>query len=117
MLARIVMFFCFLLYGAPFLLIAAVQKNGNTPIPFWSGGEDKLRDTVTDCKGYNAEMARLYRQYGGLIVIAAICALINPLVGMILFGAGCTVGIYLVYKRYKMILAKYRFLKNGKEAL
>ena len=107
MLSRIVISFCFLLCGAPFLLVASVQKNGDMPISFWSGGEKKLKGTVTDCKGYNVEMARLYRQYGSLIVLAAACALIHPLVGTILFGAECTVGIYLVYKRYKAILEKY----------
>lgn len=107
MLPRIVISLCFLLCGAPFLLIAAVQKKSNTPISFWSGGEKKLKGMVTDCERYNAEMACLYRKYGNLIVAAAVCTLIYPPFGMILFGVECTVGIYLVHRRYKAILEKY----------
>lgn len=107
MAERLIPALCFLLYAAPFLYLAIWQRESGTPISFWSGGEQTLKAQIQDCRGYNAEMARLYLRYGGMSAAAAVCCLLYPLAGFLVFGAVLTAGTFLVYRGYRRALAKY----------
>ncbi len=108
MLAKIVMFVCCVLCAVPFLIISAYNRdNAITPITFWSGGEGKLKKKLQDIQGYNGEMAAVYRKCALAFLMAGAGALIHMAVGLVILVFDCTVGIYLVHRRYKMILRKY----------
>lgn len=108
MLERIVMCVCCIMCSIPFLIISLFDKDsGLTPIPFWSGSENNLKKQLKDIKGYNAEMAIIYKKYAMAFGAAAIGSLIYPLIGIVTLVFNCTVGIYLVYKKYKLIVKRY----------
>ena len=61
MVGRIVALVCCLLCAFPFFVIGVYNKDSSEPINFWSGGTS-LKDKVKDVKGYNTEMAGLYKK-------------------------------------------------------
>lgn len=106
MIGRIIGAFSCLLCAFPFFLIPRYSKESNTPIAFWSG-DSTLKEKVTDVPKYNAEMASLYQKYAISFLISAIAFAVAPEVGIVLLCLNCTVGIYLLYRCYKKILARY----------
>ncbi len=109
MLQGIIMFVSFLMCAVPFLIIGVSGKdNSMTPIPFWSGSENDLKKQLKDIKQYNLEMASLYRLCGVVFLVTGIVSFIHPVIGLIMFGCDCTVGIFLAYQNYKKVLDKYR---------
>lgn len=60
MVGRIVALVCCLLCAFPFFVIGVYNKDSSEPINFWSG-DTSLRDKVKDIKGYNTEIAGLYK--------------------------------------------------------
>lgn len=108
MAAKIIMFVCCLMCGVPFLIISAYNRsNAITPIVFWSGSEEKLKRELKDIQGYNGEMAAIYQKCAFAFLLAGIGAFIHVAVGMLLLVFDCTIGIYLVFRKYKMILQKF----------
>ena len=99
MAGRIVGLIACLLCAVPFLIIGVYDRESSTPISFWSG-DKSLMEKVHNVAGYNKEMADLYKK----CAIAFVAAGVGCLIHLIL---GCTVGIYVVYKSYKVILRKY----------
>lgn len=108
MLERVVMCVCCIMCSIPFLIVSSFNKDSRlTPIPFWSGSENNLKEQLKDIKGYNAEMAIIYKRYAAAFGAAAIGSLVYPLIGIVILIFNCTAGIYLVYKKYKLAVKKY----------
>lgn len=106
MAGRIAGFVCFLLCAFPFWVIGAYNKDSSEPIHFWSG-DTSLKDKVRDVKGYNAEMAQLYKRCALFFLLTGIVFVVFPIGGIVLTVFACSVGIYLAYRVYKRILERY----------
>ena len=107
MIERIIMLVSFFMCAVPFWIISIFNKDSTTPISFWSGGENKLKGKLNNIKGYNHEMALLYRKCAVSFWIAGICSCIHPIIGIIMGGLECTIGVFFVYRNYKKILTEY----------
>ena len=101
------MLICLFMCAVPFLIISVFNKDSVTPITFWSGGENKLKDKINNINAYNQEMALLYRKCAIAFLIAGICSCIHPIIGIILVVLECTIGVFFVYRNYKKILNKF----------
>lgn len=106
MVGKVIVFVCCLLCAIPFLIIAHFNKHSDIPINFWSG-DDSLKDKVTNVAKYNARMAKLYRNCSIAFITTGICCFVLPIIGVILLCLECTVGIYIVYRKYKKILNEF----------
>lgn len=106
MAAKIISFICYMLCAIPFWVIAKHGKNGQDPISFWTG-DTSLKDKVKDVAAYNREMAALYTAFGWVFFVAAVGSVVHPLVGVGIAVVASTVGIFVLYRVYKKILAKY----------
>ncbi len=107
MVERIIILICFFMCAVPFLIISIFNKNSMTPIAFWSGSENTLKNQVKNVKDYNLEMASLYKKCAIAFLITGVCSCIHPVAGMVMLGVECTLGIYFVYKKHKSILNQY----------
>ena len=90
----------------PFFIISKYEKDSKDPITFWSG-DKTLKKIVKDVKGYNGEMAEVYRKCAWAFMIAGLGCLIYMPIGIGLISLECTVGIYVVWRIYKKVLKKY----------
>lgn len=90
----------------PFFIIGYFDKDSKEPVGFWSG-DKSLKEKVKDVKGYNQEMAKLYKRCGQVFVVTGVLCVLHMGVGTICIVLECTVGIYLVWRWYKRILSKY----------
>lgn len=106
MAGRIVGLVCFLLCAFPFFVISIYNKDSSEPINFWSG-DTTLKGKVKDIKGYNMEMAGLYKKCALFFLLTGILFVVFPVAGVVLLVFGCTAGIYLSYRIYKRILERY----------
>ena len=106
MVGRIISLVCCLLCSFPFLIISIYSRDSDEPISFWSG-DTSLKDKVKEIKGYNVEMAGLYKNCAFFFGLNGILFVIFPAAGMVMLVFGCTAGIYLAYRVYKRILGKY----------
>ncbi|MGN0339062.1 MAG: hypothetical protein ACI4D0_01055 [Lachnospira sp.] len=106
MAGRIIGFISCVMCAVPLLIIAIYNKDSKEPISFWSG-DKTLKGKVTNIKEYNREMALLYKRWAISFIIAGIGVIVIPVVGVILICLDCTLGIYLVYRKYKRILSMY----------
>lgn len=106
MIERIILCFCSLLCAFPFYAFPMIGKDSREPMSFWTG-DTSLKGKVLDVKAYNLAMFRLYKKYGAVFVVAAVCSAVYPLAGLVILLLNSTLGIYLVYRKYKSILAKY----------
>jgi len=106
MAERIIFLVCCLLCSFPFLVISIYNKDNREPINFWSG-DTSLKDKVKDIKGYNTEMAGLYKKCALFFLLTGILFIIFPIAGIVLSVFDCSIGIYLAYRVYKGILEKY----------
>lgn len=97
---------CSFLCALPFLIAGIFMKKGSEPINFWSG-DYSLKDKVKDIPSYNAEMSALYLKYGLSFLLASVLFFFAPIAAMIIIGLCCSVGVFLVYRKYKQILGKY----------
>ena len=82
------------------------MKDGKDPISFWSG-DNSLKGKIKDVSGYNKEMALVYKRYSFVLIGTAFVSLINVIAGMVIITLDITVGIFIVYRRYKNILDRY----------
>ncbi len=106
LVGRIVGLVCFLLCAFPFFVIGVYNKDSSEPINFWSG-DTSLKDKVKDVKGYNTEMAGLYKKCAVCFLLNGILFVVFPIAGIVLCVFDCSVGIYLAYRIYKGILERY----------
>ncbi len=56
---------------------------------------------------YNKEMANLYGKCAIAFLVTGIGFAAFPIIGAILVGFDCSVGIYIAYRSYKRILKTY----------
>ena len=104
---RIIGCFSCILCALPFLYLAWEGKQKNAaPIAFWSG-DNTLKDKVKNIPAYNREMARLYQACSAAFFLSGALCLVYPPLGVALICLLCTAGIYLMWRTYKSILAKY----------
>ena len=106
MVGRIVGLVSFLLCAFPFFIISVFNKDSAEPIAFWSG-DTSLKDKISDMRAYNIEMAGLYKKCAMSFVLTGILFAMFPVAGIILLAFECSIGIYLAWKSYKKILARY----------
>lgn len=106
MLGRIIGLISCLMCAFPFLVIGVFNKDSKEPISFWSG-DTTLKSKVKNVVEYNGKMAVLYKKCGIVFIISGIGWFISPVVGVIMICFDCTLGIWLVYKRYRKILDLY----------
>jgi len=106
MIENIVCLVACILCAIPFMIMAKYDKIGQTPIPFWSG-DTSLKNKVKDVQGYNQQMAKLYGKCAWAFVITGVSFFLWKwlAIGLLIFD--CSVGIYIVYRCYKKILAQY----------
>ncbi len=77
MVGRIISLVCCLLCSFPFLIISIYSRDSDEPISFWSG-DTSLKDKVKDIKGYNVEMAGLYKNCAFFFGLNGILFVIFP---------------------------------------
>lgn len=106
LVGNIIGMICCLMCSLPFFILAAFGRNGDEPINFWSG-DTTLKTKVRNVEEYNKQMAALYRKYAAAFVAAGFGCLFWPVMGMVMIGLNCTLGIYLVYRNYKKILRQH----------
>ncbi len=106
LVGRIIALVACLMCAIPFLIISRYEKDSREPIPFWSG-DTSLKVKVKDVHKYNREMCSLYQKCAIAFLITGLSFMASVPVGIILLGFDCTLGIYMVYRRYKKILSKY----------
>ncbi len=108
MAERIVLLICCFLCAIPYFIISFYNKNNEiTPISFWSGGENKLKKQIKDIKGYNGEMAEVYKKCALAFFVCGMGGIIYPMIGYVFLACICTIGLFWVYKKYKKILEHY----------
>lgn len=93
---------CFLC-ASPFLGLAITGKNRCEPISF-KNDVTALKETLQNIPEFNREVARLYIRYGLALTAAGILTLPEPITGLTLLFGCCTLGLFLVRRRYKSIL-------------
>ena len=108
MVGRIIAFISCMMCAVPFLIIAIYNKDSKEPINFWSG-DTTLKEKVADVKGYNKEMALLYKKGAIAFLVTGIGFLVVPTLGILMLCLDCTLGFYLMYCVYKKILKRYSF--------
>ena len=104
---------CFAHSRAKFSSVTAKTAAGfgvsirSSPVAFWTGGEQALKNTIKDAAGYNREMGVAFRWYGLGWLLDAIGAAFSPTVGLAVMAALCTLGLFLLWRRYRQLLSKY----------
>lgn len=106
MIERIILCFCSLLCAFPFYIFPMIGKDSREPMSFWTG-DTSLKGKVRDIKAYNLAMSKLYKTYGSVFLAAAVGGAVYPLAGLVILLLNSTLGIYIVYRKYKSILAQY----------
>lgn len=106
MAERIVGLIACVMCAIPFLIVSIYNKDSKEPINFWSG-DTTLKGKVKNIKDYDRDMALLYKQCSIAFLITAAGFMVMPIIGIILIGLDCTLGIYVMYKKYKRILNRY----------
>ena len=106
MLGRIIGLISCLMCAFPFWVIGIFNKDSKEPITFWSG-DTTLKSRVKNVAAYNEKMATLYKKCGIAFVISGIGWFISPVAGVVMICFDCTLGIWLVYKKYRRILDSY----------
>ena len=106
MLGRIIGLISCLMCAFPFLVIGVFNKDSKEPISFWSG-DTTLKSKVKNVVEYNVKMATLYKKCGIVFIISGLGWFISPVAGVVMICFDCTLGIWLVYKRYRKILDLY----------
>jgi len=106
MVEKIVWLISCVMCAVPFFIISTYNKDSREPISFWSG-DTTLKEKVKNIPEYNREMAGLYQKCGIVFLITGVSFFASMAVGVVLLIFDCSVGIYLVYRCYKRILARY----------
>ena len=106
MVERIVGLIACIMCAIPFLIISRYGRSSRTPIPFWSG-DTSLKSKLKDVQGYNEQMVKLYGKCALAFVITGVCFFFLEWLGISLLIFDCSLGIYIVYRCYKKILAQY----------
>lgn len=92
--------------AVPFLILSIYNKDSKDPINFWSG-DTSLKSKVRNVCEYNKEMAILYKKCAIAFLLTGIGFIIYPIIGIVMICFECTLGIYIVYRKYIKILNLY----------
>ena len=65
------------------------------------------RDRIGDIKAYNAAMGRMYCIYALVVLVTGLISFFNPEVAIVLLLIVCTLGLAVIYFKYKELLNKY----------
>ena len=103
MLGRIIGLISCLMCAFPFFIIGVFNKASQEPISFRSG-DTTLKSKVRNVAEYNEKMAALYKKCGIAFIISGIGWFISPVAGVVMICFDCTLGLWLVYKKYRRIL-------------
>ena len=106
MVGKIIALVSCVMCALPFFIIAKFNKDSREPVSFWSG-DTSLKGIVKNVPEYNKEMCAMYGKCGIAFLITGAAFLLGYPIGIILLVFDCTLGIYVVYRIYKKILAKY----------
>lgn len=106
MVERIVCFVACIMCAIPFFIVSKYDTDSQTPIPFWSG-DTSLKSKLKDIKGYNRQMAKLYGKCAWAFVLTGGSFFFTKWLGIALLIFDCSLGIYVVYRCYKRILAQF----------
>lgn len=103
---QIVGLICGIMCAIPFFIISIYDKDGMEPINFWAG-DTTLKSKVKNIAEYNKEMASLYRKCAYAFLLMGFALFVILPLGIVILVFNCTVGIYLVWHKYKTILERY----------
>ena len=106
MCEKIVGFIACFMCALPFFIISTYNKGSKEPITFGSG-DTSLKSKVRNIREYNIEMSMLYRKCAMAFLITGSVFFIAPMAGILMICFDCTLGIYIVYHKYKKILNIY----------
>ena len=106
MAEKMIVGFVGVLCAAPFLVMAVLGRNSQTPLNFWSG-DRSLSEKVGDVSAYNQAMSRMYFIYGLILLLTAFLAVFHVMIVIVLWTVEFTLGLYVLYRRYQRFLAVY----------
>lgn len=104
MAGRIILSLCCFLCAGAYFLNGRLCRICSSPVAFWTGGETALKTTVKDPVRYNREMGSAFRWYAIAWLICGLLGALSPLAGIIGMIAVLTLGLFLLWKRYRKIL-------------
>ena len=104
MAGRIILSLCCLLCAGAFFLNGYRCRICSAPVAFWTGSEQKLRETVKDVSGYNQKMEKAFHWYGAAWCVCALAGMLYPIAGIMGIGLLCTAGLFLLFRRYRRVL-------------
>ena len=90
----------------PLFIIGHYDKDSREPIVFWAG-DKTLKKKIKNVHDYNCDMSKLYIKCSLFFVLTGITCMICFWLGITCIMVGSTLGIYIVWKKYKNILSKY----------
>lgn len=102
---RIILALACLLCAGAFFLMGYLCGISTNPVPFWSGGEQKLKESLKDVPRYNRKMATAFRFFGLSWLLNAILGAIFPMAGITGIVILCTLGLYLLYRSHRKTLS------------
>lgn len=107
MAGRIILSLCCFLCAGAFFLNAFLCGIKNSPVTFWNGSDSTLKKIVRDVPNYNREMKQAFLLHALGWLLSGIASAFSPAAGLLCLALLCTLGFWLLWKRYKQILAKY----------
>ncbi|MBO5303098.1 MAG: hypothetical protein J6A92_03510 [Lachnospiraceae bacterium] len=106
MVGRIIALVSCIMCAVPFFIISTYGKDSFEPINFWSG-DTTLKSKVKNIREYNENMAEMYKKCAVAFLFTGIGFVVVPILGIVMLCLDCTVGIFVVYRKYKKILSRY----------
>ena len=100
---------CVVYFGCAILFwgIGMYAKRCKKPMWFWAGSTvDESK--ISDVKAYNKENARMWKWYSLWYFAAAVAAIWNTVVAVVLLVLSCTLGLVILVATYNKIHEKYR---------
>ena len=93
--------------AALFYSIGVYAQKSKKPMGFWSGKEVKASE-LTDVEQYNRENAVMWKVYSLWYVAAAVAAIWDSVVSVVILILSCTVGFAVLVTTYKRIYNRYK---------
>ena len=93
--------------AALFYSIGVYAQKSKKPMGFWSGKEVKASE-LTDVEQYNRENAVMWKVYSLWYVAAAVAAIWDSMISVIILLLSCTVGLAILIVTYKRIYNRYK---------
>lgn len=107
MAGRIILCLSCLMCAGAFFLLSYLTRIRTSPVQFWTGSEERLNKIVKDVPGYNRKMGNTFRLYSAAWLLCGILGAFFPVAGILGLALLCTLGLFLLYRRYCCILEEY----------